>query len=320
MTGTFTSPLASDLHGFLEWKRSFGCRYERAQFTLQALDRFLSTATQGRRNLRLDQALLTWLARQPNRKPLSVSIELAVIRQFYAYLRRRYPGRFEREPLWPQLPTTSDFVPYVLTLAQVRILLQHARKLSRPAFRGVLYPTLLLMLYCTGIRFGEALRLRIKDVDTDADVLFIAEFKGRSRWVPFHRSLSHEIERYLVARRAFASAAPDDCLFVGANRRYLPVRTASGTIRNLLCGAGLKSPTGRSGPRPYDLRHTFAVHRLTRWYKAGVDLQARLPWLSAYMGHDNILGTEKYLTATPDLLALAGNRFRRRFFSKRRPQ
>jgi hypothetical protein len=61
------------------------------------------------------------------------------------------------------------------------------------------------------------------------------------------------------------------------------------------------------------LRHTFAVHRLTRWYREGVDLHGHLPWLSAYLGHVDLLGTETYLTATPELLALAGERFRRRY-------
>ena len=74
---------------------------------------------------------------------------------------------------------------------------------------------------------------------------------------------------------------------------------------------------GRTGPRPYDLRHTFAVHRLTRWYRQGVDLHGRLPWLSAYLGHVNLLGTETYLNATPELLALAGDRFRRRYSGRK---
>ena len=72
---------------------------------------------------------------------------------------------------------------------------------------------------------------------------------------------------------------------------------------------------GRTGPRPYDLRHAFAMHRLSQWYSQGVDLHSRLPWLSAYMGHVDIIGTENYLNATPELLALAGNRLRRRYKS-----
>jgi hypothetical protein len=77
---------------------------------------------------------------------------------------------------------------------------------------------------------------------------------------------------------------------------------------------GLKRSSGqRGGPRAYDLRHVFAVRRLTQWYREGVDLHARLPWLSAYMGHGNLLGTEVYLTATPELLRFASRRFAARF-------
>jgi integrase len=211
----------------------------------------------------------------------------------------------------------SNFEPWVLSRAQVRLLLMQARRLNRPAFRRDLYQMLLQVLYCTGIRLGEALRLRLKDVDMRARTLFIADSKGRSRWVPFHGSLASAIRRYLVARRAVAPTGPEDRLFVGTNGRYLRGNTASDIIRRMLRKTGLKPKSGRSGPRPYDLRHTFAVHRLTRWYRAGVDLQSRLPLLSAYMGHDDILGTETYLTATPELLALAGERLRRRLLSAR---
>ena len=177
----------------------------------------------------------------------------------------------------------------------------------------MLYRTLILVLYCTGIRFGEALRLRIRDVDTRSAVLFIDTFKGRSRWVPFHRSLSRELDRYLVSRAQYAKSDPDARFFVGANQQRLPVKTAGETLGRLFKLAGLKPERGRAGPRPYDLRHAFAVHRLSQWYSQGVDLHARLPWLSAYMGHVDIIGTESYLNATPELLALAGDRLRRRY-------
>jgi integrase/recombinase XerD len=177
-----------------------------------------------------------------------------------------------------------------------------------------------LVLYCTGVRFGEALRLRIRDLDVRRRVLFIEESKGRSRWVPFHPSLAIEIERYLRARRDFvgADAAPDDRVFVGSNRCKLASSTAAGTFAKLYRSAGLKPARGRIGPRPYDLRHTFAVHRLTRWYRQGVDLHGHLPWLSAYLGHVNLLGTEVYLTATPELIALAGDRLHHRYSGRRR--
>ena len=291
----------------------------RAESTLRSFDRFLSSYIEHRRSWHLDQVILAWLGCKSGRKTITTSLYAGVLRQFCKFLKRKPHGSRIREPVWPRYPTTSDFLPYVLSIEDIRNLLRLVDGIKRPRnplFRRQLYRTLLLLLYCTGVRFGEALRLRIQDVDTDSDLLYVAEFKGRSRWVPFHRSLANELDHYMNARRVFASAQPNDPFFVGSNQKALSVNAASGTIRRLYRQAGLKPASGRVGPRPYDLRATFAVHRLTRWYQQGVDLNARLPWLSAYMGHNDILGTEKYLNATPELLALVGQRFRRRYLAK----
>jgi integrase/recombinase XerD len=95
------------------------------------------------------------------------------------------------------------------------------------------------------------------------------------------------------------------------------VASASAAVRKLLRIEGLKPKTGRVGPRPYDMRHTYTVHRLTDWSRKGVDVHARLPLLSAYLGHDNVLGTEHYMHATPELLRLACRRFEKRFHQVR---
>jgi len=315
MTTQFRSPLSRELQSFLRFKRSLGYRYARSEFMLREFDRFLRQYARQHQSWRLDQAILAWLASKPRRKAISVAADAGTLRQFCRYLRRLPAYASVQEPLWPQLPHESGFVPYILSKQEVYQLLKLSRKLDRPPFRARLYRALLLLLYCTGVRFGEALRLRMRDVDIRAGVLFVDEFKGRARWVPFHRSLSKELENYLRARRLVAPAQPDDRFFVSANHRTLPKPTAWKTLRKLFQNAGLKPARGRVGPRPYDWRHTFAVHRLTRWYRQGVDLHARLPWLSAYMGHQDILGTETYLNATPELLGLAGSRFRRRYLN-----
>jgi integrase len=205
----------------------------------------------------------------------------------------------------------------IFSVKEIRRLLRMASGL--PGFRASVFRAFILVLYCTGLRVGEALRLRIRDLDLARSVLFIAPSKGRSRWVPLHPSLTSELRTYFKVRRAFASSGEDAAVFVNTKRRPLPHYTVSSTFTRLYRAAGLKSASGRRKPRPYDLRHTFAVHRLTRWYRARIDLMARLPKLSAYMGHDNILGTEVYLKATPELLQLASSRFRRRMQTARRP-
>ena len=312
MNKIFHGPLAGELHGFLQFKRSLGYGYARAEFALREFDRFLSGQAAKNRRWQLDRAAIEWLSSKPGRKPVSVSGDAAVLRQFFAYL-RRLPNRRVVEPLWPQLPTESSFVPNLLSEQDVLKLLALCAGLKRPPFRAKLYRALLLILYCTGLRFGEALRLRMRDVDLRSGVLFVETFKGRVRWVPVHRSLCRELNGYLADRVKYAPSGPDARFFVGVNQRVLPVETAGGTLRRLFAEAGLKPEKGRVGPRPYDLRHAFAIQRLSRWYRQGVNLHARLPWLSVYMGHVDIIGTETYLNATPELMDLAANRLRRRY-------
>ena len=313
MNTIFRSPVAGELHSFVQFKRSLGYGYVRAEFTLREFDRFLMRYGDSKRGWQLDRAAIAWLAAKPGRKPVSVSADAAVIRQFFAYLRRFPNVRFAAEPLWPKLPTESSFVPHFLSEQDVQKLLALCGTLKRPPFRAILYRTLLLMMYCTGIRFGEALRLRVRDVDIPSAVLFVEPFKGRARWVPFHRSLSRELQKYCVARAKYAPPGPDMPFFISANNRNLSANIAGDTIRALFRLAGLKPAKGRFGPRPYDFRHAFAVQRLCRWYRHRDDLHACLPWLSAYMGHVDILGTETYLNATPELLNVAANRLRRRY-------
>lgn len=307
--------LAADISAFLRFKRSLGYGYQRAELWLKAFARFADGQPAPRV---FEDIARAWLARNERRKAISVAYELGVLRQFFAFLRQRDPRIVIPDLSRTPRSSESDFLPHVLEAKEVKVLLRLAEGLRAPPFYGAMYRVLLLVLYCTGVRFGEAVRLKLRDLDVRQRSFWIAESKGRSRWVPFHASLARELARYLVARRAYAPARPADTLFVGINGKALRRETASHVVTVLLRRAGLKPATGRVGPRPYDLRHTFAVHRLTRWYRAGVEVQTRLPWLSAYMGHDDILGTETYLTATPQLLDLAARRLRARLSQRRR--
>jgi integrase/recombinase XerD len=150
------------------------------------------------------------------------------------------------------------------------------------------------------------------DVDLDRRVLHVVESKGKSRFVPFRTDLARDLQDYREQRDRRAAVAAEAPFFVRADGRAFTVKRISDVLRAALRRLGLKPAAGRVGPRPYDLRHAFAVHRLSRWLRDGIDVHGRLPWLSAYMGHDDLLGTETYLTATPELLELASRRLRRR--------
>lgn len=185
--------------------------------------------------------------------------------------------------------------------------LQGSRQLDPATFR-----TLLLMLYGAGLRFGEATALTLADVDMSAAILTIRDTKfHKSRLVPVSPQLAGILDVHLSVRpvKGIADGATS---FLLANRdgtrlSSSTVQTAFDRLRRVADVHGRAG--GRENPRLHDLRHTFAVHRLTAWYRQGVDVQRLLPALSTYLGHSDLEGTKVYLTMTPDLLAQASLRF-----------
>jgi integrase len=99
---------------------------------------------------------------------------------------------------------------------------------------------------------------------------------------------------------------PDDPLFITYCRKPIAAATLCDILKLLA-----KDVVCKNSPslRIHDIRHTFAVHRLLRWYREGADVQSKLPLLSAFMGHTEIRSTEVYLTITMDLLKEANDRF-----------
>jgi integrase/recombinase XerD len=310
MKDAFQSRLAHDLVRFVEFKRALGFSYLRNVFTLRSFDRYVAAHSRRQGRLPLERLLRDWLSRIHGRKAITVAMDLAALREFFRFRRRSDPAGFIPGREWAPQSVESCFVPHVLTPRDVKSVLKAADELPGDRFRALTFKTVILVLYCTGLRPGEAARLNISDVDLWQLTFTIRESKGKTRLVPFRKDLGRVIVRYLKARSRVASKEP--AMFIRADGRGYPTRAVCDLIRNLLRKIGLKPSRGRAGPRPFDFRHTFATHRLTRWYRAGADLHARLPWLSAYMGHDDLLGTETYLTATPELLATAGRRFRDR--------
>lgn len=175
-----------------------------------------------------------------------------------------------------------------------------------------MYRTLLLLLYGTGMRIGEALRLTVRDVDLAERVITVRCTKFfKTRLVPIGPKLADELAAHLERRGSLlmphGKAAP---LFVSRGVRgwcYPRVITMFQRVRQ---AAGIECPIGESRPpRLHDLRHTAAVHRVVAWYHAGQDVQRLLPQLATYLGHVDIRSTQRYLQMTPELLQAASERF-----------
>lgn len=302
--------LARDAKEFLRFKRSMGITYQRGEHVLDSFLRFV-VQRWGNGKIKLDDVVRQWCARRAGCKAVTVANEFGVVRQLCLYRRRYDPSGYVPEHALAPIKE-SIFQPYIFSHDEVRqVLALASHHHGHFIWAGMLRP-LILVLYCTGLRLGEAARLHTTDVNLDRGTLMIRCSKGRSRLVVIRSDLVAELRSYVAQRQRLVRdlGRPDpEAFFLRRDASGLTVRSASEAIRRLLRQLGLKPATGRAGARPYEFRHAFAVHRLTAWANEGVDIHTKLPLLSAYLGHVNIIGTEVYLKATPHLLELASTRF-----------
>lgn len=195
--------------------------------------------------------------------------------------------------------------PFIYSDTDVLALIDQARTSIEQPLRSATYQTLIGLLATTGLRVGEALRLDRGDLDRSEGILRIRESKfGKSRLVPLHPTAVDALERYDHTRQRLLPDPSTDSLFVSLRGTRVIYETVWPVHHELcdLAGVGAGSTTR---PRIHDHRHTFAVKTLLDWYQQGVDVPARIAWLSTYLGHREPRYTYHYLSAAPDLLAHA---------------
>ena len=242
------------------------------------------------------------------------------LRGFYLYvISRNYAKTSPLPVVIPKRP--QPLVPYIYNVKELRALFDTCFNYQKA--KGQLEPymvrTLLLLLYGVGLRISEATSLTLTDVDLSQALLTIRETKFyKTRLVPIGKQLTKILLQYAAQRQKEKySLNPDAPFFVERSGKAVKQHTIQDAFRLIRKKAGIRRTDGASyQPRLHDLRHTFAVHRLTTWYKEGADVQRLLPVLSVYMGHVCLSSTSTYLTMTPTLLEEAGRRFERYAFKK----
>ncbi|MFW6116025.1 MAG: tyrosine-type recombinase/integrase [Chloroflexota bacterium] len=210
----------------------------------------------------------------------------------------------------------QTFRPYIYSHEELQRLLDATSLLASPCspLQAITFRTLVLTLYGAGLRPGEGLRFRCCDVDLPGRVLAIWDSKFfKSRLVPIGAALARQLKSYLRLRQRLPLPKGErSAFFATRTGHHISHGRLNKVFQRLRRYAGIRRPeTERYQPRLHDLRHTFAVHRLTAWYREGADVQTLLPSLSTYLGHVNVEATQVYLTMTPELLREASLRFER---------
>ena len=250
---------------------------------------------------------VAWATSPAGADPSYWAGRLSVARQFARHLQTIDPAC--EVPPARLLPYRSRrAIPYLYEPAEITALLNAAGQLQPPLLAAN-YQTLIGLLSVTGLRLGEAIRLDCADVDDRHRLLRILDSKfGKSREVVLHESTMHALSDYGQLRDQRFPQPRCEAFLVSLRGTRLRATCIHHMFARLVRTAGLTPRSPGCRPRLHDLRHGFAVRTLLEWHRDGLDVQARLPLLSTYLGHVNPASTFWYLTAAPELLALVADR------------
>jgi integrase/recombinase XerD len=256
------------------------------------------------------ELLLEWAQRIATSSPVWQRQRLTIARGFAEYL-STIDTRTE-VPATDLLPAVYNrTAPYIYSTAEIAALMETARSLT-PPLKAATYESLIGLLACTGIRFGEASGLDCDDVNLAGASLLVRSGKnGRSRHVPVHATTVAALSAYAERRDRFCPRPTTPSFFVGTSGGRLAQSSAHAAFATLRRLNGLDRQHHGRSPRFHDLRHTFVVRTMMTWYHDGVDVQARLPTLSTYLGHVDPKSTYWYQQAVPELMSLVVRRLER---------
>ncbi|NML96165.1 tyrosine-type recombinase/integrase [Novosphingobium olei] len=289
-------------------RRGFGYRFEGDERCLGDFVAFMDAANAViiTRKLAMD-----WITQA---KPSSWSNRLSMVRGFARHLSIVEPGTEVLPAGVFRSPKRTR--PYIYSEAEIEQMLEATLRwgLAKGINRRT-YHCLFGLLAATGMRLGEAIGLERADVDLKAGVLTLRRAKGgKDRLVPLHPTTTEALADYGAQRDDTPVCRKSPWFFVLRYGQQLrpqyPERIFVGVLRQI----GLRDPELHSrGPRLHDLRHSFAVNTIVRWYRAGEDVERLLPTLTTYLGHSKVRDTYWYLSACPELMGEAASRLEARW-------
>ena len=316
---SYESPLAPWMERLVREKRASGYKYDTPAWVLKDLDHFLcSTAV---RPNELPKALvMQWLAQNQKEQASTHQRRIILVRQLARLMiRLGYSAYIPPEGFGPR--RSNVFSPRILTYVEVRQIIQAVDFLPpspKSPLRHIILPEVFRLLYGCGLRLSEVLNLKFRDVDLQQGVITVRQGKfGKDRLVPPSIEMVDRLRIYAgnLEERTLERLEAGTYFFPSARQAAWHCSTMYHLFRKALLQCGIPHGGRGKGPRVHDLRHTFAVHRLLQWYEEGADLNAKLPFLVAYLGHKDFTGTQKYLHLTAELFPQLTARMNHQFGS-----
>ncbi len=301
---TAAPSLREALEDYLALRRALGFRLASPA---RLLGQFVSWLEERGTGTITTEDAVAWAVLPPGASPAWQSIRLAAVRGFAAYLHGTDPS-VQVPPAGLIRRGNDRATPYIYSEAEISAIITAAGTL-RPEFRAATYQAVISLLAASGLRIGEALSLDRGDLDAAEGVLTVRDTKfGKTRLVPLHPGTASALTRYRSLRDGRHPRPASPALFLSTAGTRLLHSNVSLTFSKLTAQAGLTRRSASCRPRIHDVRHSFAVNTVLGWYRDGADVAAMMPRLSTYLGHNDPKHTYWYLSAAPELMALAGDR------------
>jgi site-specific recombinase XerD len=310
-----SSPIAPYISAFVRHKRALNRKYEVEDKALRLLDCYLNDARIKTVAEITPEILDAFFLGRSRNRPRSFNHLVGVVGRLFEWMVEHEV--IDRSPVTTRLRRNGRTrIPYIFDLPAAQRLIDVAAGLAdnnKGRLRGPTYATIFSLLFGLGLRVGEVARLHCRDIDRERNILTIRETKfSKSRLVPMGPRLASRLSAFLAMRTDRAGKlSPEDPVFSFADGRRINPGTISQTFHALVPKLGLEIAEGVAPPRAHDLRHSFAVGRLLRWYRDDGKPAANLMKLSTFMGHVDPASTAVYLTITAELLDAAARRFER---------
>jgi len=299
------SPLRQHLDDYLQLRRALGFKLISEGQLLVSFVAYMDAADAD--TVTVTNAL-RWATLPDSAKPVYHAKRLRAVRGFARYLHTLDPAH---EPLATDLMGSGGWqrpAPYIYSHEEIVALMVAASRL-KTRLGSATMRTLIGLLTVTGMRVGEAIRLDRDDLDLEHERLVVRQSKfGKSRQLPLHSTTITALREYLDAREALKPQAQTDALLIGTWGGRLRRDWVDRVFRLLRQRVGLAPRPGSAPPRVHDIRHSFAVHTMLDAYRSGGDPTACASALATYLGHGDPAASYWYLSATPELLALAAER------------
>jgi integrase len=301
----FSSIFKDDFVEYVKFMVDNGREFRVETSILKAFDRFLCRENHGVIN---EEAVVRFVYSTVGLTAVQYQKRHRTVRNFAEY--RALKGSGEQIAILPNVRTHSRLSPYLYTDDEIILMLQEAGKLTPlNSVRPRTYQTILGLLLCTGMRISEVLNLDCGDVDLETGTLHIRNTKfKKSRLIPVHATTLTVLKKYADRRTALFSKPQCAAFFLNNRSGRVSYSTFNSIFLKIVRTVGIRPHVG-TGSRTHDLRHTFAVKRLSAWYDEGADMNVMLPVLSTYMGHAHFEDTIYYLHVSAELLAKGSKAF-----------